>query len=186
LSVGLALGTCFVDDDGRCYNQIRFYDRDGAFLGFHSKILRCASWSQSGEGELYHYAASPLRSFDFHGTPVGGLICNDMWANPGCTTLPDEHLSQQLAGMGAKIIFHAVNGGRDASEFSTRVVRNYHESNLLMRARSAGVFVATVDNCAPEDRPCSSPGGIVSPEGEWMHTLPVSGTAIEAFEVTVY
>ena len=39
--VALALGTCFVEaDDGKCYNQIRFYDGGGDFLGFHSKISR--------------------------------------------------------------------------------------------------------------------------------------------------
>ena len=35
--VGLALGTCFVEDDGHCYNQIRFYRPDGAYLGCHQQ-----------------------------------------------------------------------------------------------------------------------------------------------------
>src|SRR5947207_2738530 len=43
-NVGLALGTCFVEpDDGQCYNQIRFYEPGGNYLGFHSKILRTGS-----------------------------------------------------------------------------------------------------------------------------------------------
>ncbi|NRA39999.1 MAG: hypothetical protein HRU15_17785, partial [Planctomycetes bacterium] len=33
-NIGLALGTCFVEDDNRCYNQIRFYRQDGTYLGF--------------------------------------------------------------------------------------------------------------------------------------------------------
>jgi len=37
--LGLALGTCFFEKDGKCYDQIRFYDKKGRFLGFHSKIL---------------------------------------------------------------------------------------------------------------------------------------------------
>ena len=51
--LALALGTCFVEpEDGRCYNQLRFYDRDGACLGFHSKILRCGTLDDSPEGEI--------------------------------------------------------------------------------------------------------------------------------------
>ena len=51
-SLALALGTCFVEaDDGKCYNQIRFYDENGAFLGFHSKTLRCGSMDEPVKGE---------------------------------------------------------------------------------------------------------------------------------------
>src|SRR5690348_12375617 len=39
-SLALALGTCFVEPgDSRCYNQVRFYNGQGEFLGFHSKTL---------------------------------------------------------------------------------------------------------------------------------------------------
>lgn len=38
-NLGLALGTCYFEGDGRCYNQVRFYTGDGAYLGFHSKTL---------------------------------------------------------------------------------------------------------------------------------------------------
>lgn len=53
--VGLALGTCFVEQDDGCYNQVRFYRADGEYLGFHSKILRCAAVSDQSVGELNHY-----------------------------------------------------------------------------------------------------------------------------------
>jgi predicted amidohydrolase len=165
--LGLALGTCFIQADGRCYNQIRFYERDGSYLGFHSKTLTCGSWDHPPRGEIEHYAVAPLRTYDFSGTCIGGLICNDLWANPGCTPMPDPHLSQLLAQQGARVIFHAVNGGRDGSAFS-KVAWNYHESNLLMRARAGELWIATVDNCLPEHLPCSFPSGIVGPQGEWL------------------
>lgn len=38
--LGLTLGTCFREADGQRYNEIRFYDKAGTFLGFHCKILR--------------------------------------------------------------------------------------------------------------------------------------------------
>jgi predicted amidohydrolase len=167
LGLGLALGTCFIEpDDGLCYNELRFYDRDGVFLGFHSKTLRCGSLTEPPRGEINDYAARPLQVFDFHGVTVGGLICNDLWANPGCTPMPDPHLTQELANRGAKVILHAVNGGRDGSEWS-EVNGRFHESNLRMRAQAGRLWIATADNCAPAHLPCSAPSGVVSPDGRW-------------------
>ena len=135
--VGLALGTCFVEaEDEKRYNQLRFYDREGAYLGFHAKVLRCGTLEEQPQGEINEYAPAPLRTFHFHDLMLGGLICNDLWANPGCTPQPDPHLTQDLARMGAQVIFHAVNGGRNGSEWS-RVNWAYHESNLRMRAHAA-------------------------------------------------
>lgn len=165
--LGLALGTCFVEPgDSRCYNQIRFYASGGEYLGFHGKTLTCGSLAEPPRGEIEHYAVAPLRTFELGGLRVGGLICNDLWANPQCTPGPDTHLSQQLAGMGARVVFHAVNGGRDGSEWS-EVAWRYHEANLRMRARAGGVWIVTVDNAHPARWPCSSPSGVIAPDGQW-------------------
>ena len=165
-TLGLALGTCFVEDDGHCYNQVRFYQPDGHYLGFHSKILRCGSHDDPPQGEINDYATSDLKTFDLAGRSAGGLICNDLWANPGCTPMPDPHLTQQLSKMGARLVFHAVNGGRDGGEGST-VNWNYHESNLRMRARAGRLWLVTVDSAEPTSIPCSSPSGVIDPEGRW-------------------
>jgi len=174
--VGLALGTCFVEpDDGLCYDELRFYAPDGEFLGFHSKILLCGTVRDDPpQGELNDYAASPLRTFGFNAITVGGLVCNDMWANPECTPQPDPHLTQQLAAMGARVIFHAVNGGRSGGEWS-QVAWNYHESNLRMRARAGRVYLATVDSSAPVHLRCSAPSGILAPDGAWLVRAPERG-----------
>lgn len=168
LGVGLALGTCFVEpEDGKCYNQIRFYTPEGEHLGFHSKTLTCGSLEDPPQGEINHYAVSPLRTFQFGGVTIGGLICNDLWANPGCTPGPDPHLTQQLARMGAQVILHAVNGGRSGNEWS-KVAWQYHESNLRMRANAGEIWIATVDNCHPTTMPCSAPSGVINPQGNWV------------------
>lgn len=173
-AVGLALGTCFVEtDDGRCYNQLRFYTPEGDYLGFHSKTLLCGTIQSPPEGECNDYASQPLRTFAFGGVDnagltIGGLICNDMWANPACTPQPDPWLSRQLGAMGARVIFHAVNGGRDGGEWSREVVWPFHEANLRMRAQAAGVWIVTVDNAYPSDLPCSAPGGVIGPDGNWL------------------
>ncbi len=168
-SVGLALGTCFKESNGLIYNQLRFYTANGEYLGFHSKILRCGAVTvtEPPEGEINYYATTDLRAFNFDGVAIGGLICNDMWANPACTPMPDPHLSQQLSHAGARVIFHAVNGGRDGSDWSRDTVWHFHESNLRMRAAAGNVWIVTVDNAAPSHLPCSAPCGVIDPRGQW-------------------
>ena len=185
LGTGLALGTCRYEEDGRCYNQVRFYDGGGSFLGFHAKILRTGTMTVPPVGEIDRFCASPLRTFTVHGITVGALICNDYWANPECTPHDDPHLVHQLATMGARIIFHAVNGGRDASRMSQEVVKWFHESNLRMRARGARVHVVTVDNAHPANIGVSSPGGVVGPDGEWLTRAPDRGSAVFVEDITV-
>jgi predicted amidohydrolase len=171
--LGLALGTCFVEDDNYCYNQIRFYTPDGTYLGFHSKILRCGTLTDPPVGEINHYHLTDLKTFCWlPDLKVGGLICNDLWANPECTPMADTHLSQQLARMGARIVFHAVNGGRNGSEWS-EVAWHYHDANLRMRARAGKIWIVTTDSSTPLHLPCSAPGGVISPQGNWVsRTLP--------------
>lgn len=184
LQLGLALGTCFVENDGRCYNQIRFYDQRGTYLGFHSKTLNCGSLDNPPRGEIEHYSIAPLSTYEFSGVRVGALICNDLWANPGCTPQPDPHLSQQLAQMGARIIFHAVNGGRSGGEWS-QVAWQYHESNLRMRARAGAVYIATVDNSFPADIDCSSPSGLLDPQGNWLCRSEPRGEQLLIFDIAL-
>jgi predicted amidohydrolase len=182
--LGLALGTCMVEDDGHCYNQLRFYEKDGTYLGCHTKTLRCGQ-GDPVQGEVNHYAVLPLRVFTFQGITISGLICNDMWANPSCTPMEDTHLARQLARMGAKVIFHAVNGGRDASDFSQGLIRTFHEVHVLMLANAHKLTICTVDNAFPEDIGVSSVGGVADKNGTWLHRLPVTGRQVATFELTI-
>ncbi|MEW6754988.1 MAG: carbon-nitrogen hydrolase family protein [Candidatus Latescibacterota bacterium] len=183
--LGLALGTCFVERaDGRCYNQIRFYAPGGEFLGFHSKTLTCGSLEDPPRGEIEHYAVAPLRTFALGAVRVGGLICNDLWANPQCTPGPDVHLTQQLSRLGARVVFHAVNGGRSDDEWS-QVAWRFHEANLQMRARAGRLWIVTVDNCHPQSLPCSAPSGVVNPEGAWVCRAPRQGEACFAHTLSL-
>ena len=165
--LALALGTCFVEEDGNCYNQIRFYESSGSYLGFHSKTLCCGTLETPSRGEIEHYAVAPLRTYALDDVCVGGLICNDLWANPCCTPMPDPHLTHRLKQLGARVIFHAVNGGRSSDPWS-EVNWHFHASNLRMRARAASIYIATVDSAFPTDVRCSSPSGIIGPQGQWV------------------
>lgn len=182
-AVGLALGTCFRERGGKCYNQIRFYRPAGEFIGFHSKTLVCGTMAKRPVGEINHYAVSPLKVFRWNARlTIGGLICNDLWANPECTPMPDPHLTQRLAAMGARIIFHAVNGGRDGGERS-KLNWQYHEANMRMRARAGGLWIVTVDNAEPFRLPCSSPSGVVGPKGTWQRRVPDRGLGFFAHDI---
>jgi len=174
--LALALGTCFTEpNDGKCYNEIRFYNAEGEFVGFHTKTLLCGSMTDPPRGEINHYGTRPLRTFEIKGITVGGLICNDMWANPLCTPMPDPHLSQQLSKAGARVIFQAVNGGRNGGDWSEEVYWPFHETNLRARARAGGVWIVTADNCYPTDIPCSCPSGVLQPNGHWAAQAPRQG-----------
>lgn len=165
--VGLALGTCAREADGKTYNQLRFYKPSGEYLGFHAKTLLCSTLGPDPKGELNHYATAELRVFKWApGVKIGGLICNDVWANPQCTRMADPHLTQRLAEMGARVIFHAVNGGRDGSAAS-KLNWQYHEANLRMRAAAGELWIVTADNSFPHKSPASSPAGVVNPKGDW-------------------
>jgi len=166
--ISLALGTCFFEpDDNQCYNEIRFYDAQGEFLGFHTKTLLCGSLTDPPTGEINNYGTRALQTFKIKGICVGGLICNDMWGNPQCTSMPDPHLSQRLSDAGAQVIFVAINGGRDGGDWSKQVYWPYHETNMRMRASAGGVWVVSADNCFPMNIPCSAPSGVLTPDGEW-------------------
>jgi predicted amidohydrolase len=182
-SVGLALGTCFREENGNCYNQLRFYRPDGEYLGYHSKTLPCGTMDDESRGEIEHYSVSALRVFPWRkGICLGGLICNDMWANPECTPMPDPHLSQQLSAMGADIILHAVNGGRSGSSWC-ELSWQYHEANLRMRARAGNLWIVTADNASPETLPCSAPSGVIDPSGEFAHRTAPKGEQLFVYTV---
>ena len=156
--LGLALGTSFVEDDGCCYNELRFYERDGTYLGHHSKILLCGPFMSAagGDSEVDKYSSGSLRTFQFGGITIAGLICNDLWATPGWTPTSDPYLVRQAANLGAKIIFHAVNGGRVAGK-RWDLIRTFAEVNVRIRAAAFRIPIVSVDNAAPLTVRCSSP-----------------------------
>lgn len=168
--IALVLGTCFQADDGRRYNAQRFYEPDGDYLGFHAKILLCRRMSDpTSKGEVDGFQTRPLRTFTFAGLTVGGLICNDMWANPEWTPMDDPHLAQKLMELGARIIFVSANTGRSIGP-ENAISRAFHDVNVRMRARTAKVWVVVVNAGDPEsapDRNLHCPSGVMAPNGQW-------------------
>jgi len=166
--IALVMGTCFADESGVRYDAQRFYSAEGEYLGFHSKILLCRRVANpTAKGEMDSFKSSPLQVFNLNGVKVGGLVCNDMWANPEYTPMPDPYLARQLAGLGARIIFVSANAGQDSGP-DWPLHHSFHEANLRLRARSAGLWVVVVDAADPEGKkPSNAPSGVVGPDGRW-------------------
>ncbi len=184
--IALVLGTCFANTDGTRYDAQRFYSRDGEYLGFHSKILLCRRMSNpTAKGEIDFFKSAPLRVFNFQGLTVGGLVCNDMWANPEWTPTPDPYLARQLAGLGARVIFVSANAGQDDGE-DWPLLHAFHESNLQLRARNAKVWVVVADAADPcGKRRSNCPSGVVGPNGRWAVRVEPSGEQFFALTIEV-
>jgi predicted amidohydrolase len=185
--LALALGTCFQEEDGQPYNELRFYDKDGTFLGYHAKILRCQRLTEPNrKGEVDFYQTKPLRTFHWNGLTVGGLICNDLWANPEYTPMDDPHLTQQLAKMGAKVIFHSVNAGQSKEGEEQTLVRAFHESNLKLRARSGRQWIVVANAADPKgERAGHVTSGVVNPAGKWAAQVEAKGERFFAATIEI-
>ena len=169
--VGLLLGTCFEETvDGRptCFNQVRVYSPEGDYLGFHAKILRCRRFDRPQAPEVDHYADAPLRTFDCHRIRFGVLICNDLWATPGFTTIPNPYLPLKLKDMGARVIFHAVNSGSDPA------ARPFHESSVHLWAAALALHIVEVNAARPDGAPVNARSGLVGPDGSRLLVVPDS------------
>jgi predicted amidohydrolase len=171
LKVGLMLGTCYKEQKkGKevCYNQVRVYGPDGQFMGAYSKILRCSSIDLPGSGEMTEYIEGELKTFDWNGLRFGILICNDLWATPGYTTMPNPYLALKLKQMGAQFIVHCINSG---------TVQNYkpfHESSAELWALSLQMPILEV-NAAQEKETINAQSGLIDAKGERILRVPYSG-----------
>jgi predicted amidohydrolase len=145
--------------------QATVIDSDGTVLGAHDKLIPT-------EGDLQWCArgsARDLRVFRSQGLTFGVTICNDFWATPGFTTLPDLNVPLLLARRKARVIFHAVASGSDAAYL------DFHTHRMEERAIRARVWVVSA-NCVHDRRtPCNAPSGIVDPTGAWKARVPLVG-----------
>jgi predicted amidohydrolase len=176
LKVGLALGTCF-KEKGRCYNQVRVYNPNGGYQGFYAKILRCSSLENPGTGEMSYYIKGTLKTFIWKGLRFGTLICNDLWATPGCTTIPNPYLPWKLKQMGAKVIFHSINSGIDQSK------RKFHESSVELWAQSLGIHIVEVNAIHDINKPVNARSGVVGPDGKRIFIAPDLGEQYFSYKI---
>src|SRR4030042_802883 len=172
--IGLMLGTCFKEVAGGteyCYNQVRIYAPDGQFMGAYSKILRCSSLDFPGTGEMLDYVEGELMTFNWEGNTFGILICNDLWATPGYTTISNPYLAWKLKQMGAQFIVHCINSG------SNQKYKPFHESSAELWALSLKIPIMEI-NASCGEQPVNARSGYIDAKGERIITVPDTGEHI--------
>jgi predicted amidohydrolase len=180
MKVGLMLGTCYKElKKGKefCFNQVRVYTPEGYFLGAYSKILRCSNIDLPGTGEMCEYVEGELRTFDWNGLRFGILICNDLWATPGYTTMPNPYLALKLKQMGAQFIVHCINSG------TVQKYRPFHESSAELWALSTQIPILEV-NAAKGNEIINAQSGLIDANGERLLRVPDSG--LQFFTVSIH
>lgn len=168
------LGTCYQEsghDRVTCYNQVRVYAPDGNYLGAYSKILRCSSLDHPGTGEMEEYGEGELRTFDWNGIRFGILICNDIWATPGYTTMANPYLPWKLSEMGAHFIVHCINSG------TAQKYRPFHESSAELWAYSLHLPILEV-NAAQGNETINARSGLIDAGGNRYVTARDSGNQV--------
>jgi len=159
--VGLILGTCYKESaqgNELCWNQVRVYTPDGKHLGDYSKILRCSPVDVPGTGEMQDYVEGTVRTFDWRGVRFGTLVCNDLWATPGYTTMPNPYLPVKLKQQGAEVIVHVINSS------AKQKYKAFHESSVELWADSLGLPIVEV-NASEGDLPVNARSGLVDSTG---------------------
>jgi predicted amidohydrolase len=171
LKVGLMLGTCYkelINGKEFCFDQVRVYTPEGNFEGVYSKILRCSNLDLPGTGEMVEYVEGELKTFDWNGLRFGILICNDLWATPGYTTMPNPYLPWKLKQMGAQFIVHCINSG------TVQKYRPFHESSAELWALSTKIPILEV-NAGQESTTINAQSGLIDANGERSLRIPDSG-----------
>jgi len=179
MKVGLMLGTCFkevIKGKEFCFNQVRVYTPGGQSLGVYSKILRCSELDVPGTGEMSEYAEGILRTFEWEGCSFGILICNDLWATPGYTTMPNPYLPWKLQQMGAQFIVHCINSG------TSQRYRSFHESSAELWALSLHIPIMEVN--AAQAEMINAQSGLIDAEGHRVLRVPDTGSHFFTVDIT--
>jgi hypothetical protein len=98
------------------------------------------------------------------------LICNDFWATPGYTTMPNPYLPWQLKQMGAQLIFHHINSGTDQE------YRAFQESSVNLWAKKLGIYIVEVNAAGKnKNEKTNASSGLVGPKGQRETIVPDVG-----------
>jgi predicted amidohydrolase len=181
LNIGLILGTCYkeiVNGKEYCYNQARIYLPDGTFLGAYSKILTCSPLDNPGTGEMMEYVQGSVKTFSYNGVEFGILICNDLWATPGYTTIPNPYLPWKMQEKGAEAIFHIINSGTDLT------YRTFHEASVELWAQQLDITIVEV-NAAHGNKEINAASGVVNEHGERVKVVNNRGEQLFVYDIVV-
>ena len=131
-----------------------FTPQTAAILAFTADFAN-GSLGKEPVGEINHLCHPPAAHIQLQKSDDCRLDLQRFMGKPNLHPHADSHLSDQLAKRGARIIFHAVNGGRSRGEWSD-VNWNFSQQQLAHAARASNLWIVTVDSCEPIDIRCSA------------------------------
>jgi predicted amidohydrolase len=114
------------------------------------------------------YVEGELKTFIWNDIRFGILICNDMWATPGYTTMSNPYLPWRLKQMGAQFIVHCINSG------TAQKYKPFHESSVELWASSVHLPIMEVNAAQGNDK-INARSGLIESSGERSVTIPDSG-----------
>jgi predicted amidohydrolase len=147
----------------------------GEEAGAHHKIIPT-------KGDLEHFKAGQLAEMKVRklgGVPYGMTICNDFWATPIFTSLPDPNLPLRWARKGAKVIFHSVASGSDPR------YRDFHTRRMQDSAARNRFWVVSANASPGPGLSVNAPSGILGPDGLWKTTVPAKGERLFVGKITL-
>jgi predicted amidohydrolase len=180
--VGLCLGTLWVEngppgDELKLVkrNQIRYYAKNGRYLGATNKSVLTPLDNAIGvvKSEILTGIVMPVEGNKI--IPVAGLICADLYghqSNEG--GLPEKYLK-----IGVKLIIHATNADRGVDEEYDEIENIWLEGNIRRVSRLLFPMIV-VDNCYMMDgkeyhgKTATQSGACVL--GKWVASVPRTGT----------
>jgi len=125
---------------------------------------------------MVEYVEGELKTFDWYGVRFGILVCNDLWATPGYTTMPNPYLVWKLKQMGAQFIVHCINSG------TAQKYRSFHESSAELWALSVKLPILEV-NAAQGDDKINAQSGLIDANGERI--IRVADSGVQFFTATI-
>ncbi len=147
------------------YIQALIIGPDGKIIGAHNKTCPArgdTDWCKAGERK-------DLRVFRGDGLTFGVTICNDLWATPWWSQLPDLKLHLLYKRKGASVIFHGAASGHEPT------YSEFHHTRVEERAQIAGIWVVAAACIEKKHRAANAPTGILSPDGKWRVKAPLKG-----------
>ena len=179
--IGLCLGTLWVENGPPGNessvvkrNQIRYYAKNGRYLGATNKSVLTPLDNKIGivKSEILTGISIPI---DDKMIPTCGLICADLYGhNSDLGGLPEKYLR-----IGAKFIVHATNADRGIDEDYDEIENIWIEGNIRRVSRLLMPMIV-VDNCYMMDgreyhgMTATQSGACV--RGKWVASVPRTGT----------
>ena len=124
------------------------------------------------------YVQRTVKTFSIKDINIGNLICNDLWATPGYTTIPNPYLPWKMKEAGAQLIFHIINSGTNMA-YTT-----FHEASVELWARTLNIPIVEV-NAAHGNEEINAGSGIIGNDGAKLKSVTNRGEQLFIYNLSL-